>query len=188
MTCYQKMKIYHASITDNYKATIKIENDDNFSKVCYHNLRKDFTVLYDKVEKQYVSDILDDITRKYDGMLEYCTKELWTRYMDECLYICWYIVVSQSPKLKLYPLECDQVEQKENDDMKQNDETFVTVFGSEDEESLNYYVWPCIIREDNNYQLSKMHALFLNEMPIYKKKALKRMQAQSNTENNGHIV
>eukprot|EP01083_Nonionella_stella_P200338 733760_1 len=61
MTCYQKMKIYHASITDNYKATIKIENDDNFSKVCYHNLRKDFTVLYDKVEKQYVSDILDDI-------------------------------------------------------------------------------------------------------------------------------
>eukprot|EP01083_Nonionella_stella_P183535 663554_1 len=183
-TCYAKLKDYHASVVTEYKQEIKISNERTFKEACYRKLRSEFHTLYDKIEREYMENVLEDIESKYDGVLEYCSTDLWTEYVKECLFICWYIVVSQSPRLQLYPLNCDHVKSRVNkdddDDEKSNafeDRKYELAYGSEEEEALNYYIWPTIIRKDNNEQLSKIHALFLNDIPMYSKKGLKRRKA-----------
>eukprot|EP01083_Nonionella_stella_P149089 473020_1 len=181
MTCSNNMKSYHTSVFAEYKQTIQISNEKNFKEACFRKVRSEFQTLYDEIETEYLENVLEDIESKYDGVLEYCSTDLWTEYVKECLFICWYIVVSQSPRLQLYPLNCDHVKSRVNkdddDDEKSNafeDRKYELAYGSEEEEALNYYIWPTIIRADNNEQLSKIHALFLNNIPMYSKKGLKR--------------
>eukprot|EP01083_Nonionella_stella_P068451 181722_1 len=194
MTCHAKMKGYHALVYAEYKQTTQINNEEMLNKTCYRNVRKEFKTLYDKREREYLENVLDDIQSKYDGVFGYCSKELLSKYVSECLYVCWYIVVCQSPRLEFYPLSSDHVESgvtpqgdDGDDDEKSNafnDSKYELAYGSEEEEALNYYTWPTIIRKDNNEQLSKIHALFLNDIPMYSKKGLKRRKAQSETANN----
>eukprot|EP01083_Nonionella_stella_P149090 473023_1 len=184
MTCHAKMKGYHALVYAEYKQTTQISNEEMLNKTCYRNVRKEFKTLYDKREREYLENVLDDIQSKYDGVFGYCSKELLSKYVSECLYVCWYIVVCQSPRLEFYPLSSDHVESgvtpqgdDGDDDEKSNafnDSKYELAYGSEEEEALNYYTWPTIIRKDNNEQLSKIHALFLNNIPMYSKKGLKR--------------
>eukprot|EP01083_Nonionella_stella_P149088 473019_1 len=184
MTCSNNMKSYHTSVFAEYKQTIQISNEKNFKEACFRKVRSEFQTLYDEIETEYLENVLEDIESKYDGVLEYCSTDLWTEYVKECLFICWYLVVCQSPWLELYPLSFGYDDKKSDafDNSK-----YVAVYGSEEEEAVNYYVWPTIIRTDNNYPLSKIHALFLNNIPMYSKKGLKRRKAQSETETNSNL-
>eukprot|EP01083_Nonionella_stella_P297212 1009457_1 len=110
MMCSTKMKSYHASVFAEYKQAIKISNETNFKAACFRKVRSEFQTLYDEIETEYLENVLEDIESKYDGVLEYCSKDLWTEYVKECLYICWYIAVCESPRLEFYPLSSDHVE------------------------------------------------------------------------------
>eukprot|EP01083_Nonionella_stella_P312871 1120723_1 len=125
MMCSTKMKSYHASVFAEYKQAIKISNETNFKAACFRKVRSEFQTLYDEIETEYLENVLEDIESKYDGVLEYCSKDLWTEYVKECLYICWYVAVCESPRLEFYPLSSDHVESrltpKDNDDEKSNE-------------------------------------------------------------------
>ena len=98
-----------------------------------------------------------------------CKKDILIKYIKDLLYICWCIVISQSQQLKLYTIY-DNYKEIKNNNVKFDKNKYEFVYCSEKDDKLNYYVWPCLICKDNDHQLSKISALFLNKIPRYNKK------------------
>eukprot|EP00485_Elphidium_margaritaceum_P018304 CAMPEP_0202728510 /NCGR_PEP_ID=MMETSP1385-20130828/185662_1 /ASSEMBLY_ACC=CAM_ASM_000861 /TAXON_ID=933848 /ORGANISM="Elphidium margaritaceum" /LENGTH=545 /DNA_ID=CAMNT_0049394759 /DNA_START=118 /DNA_END=1755 /DNA_ORIENTATION=- len=193
ISIYTKMQSYLDQIDAELKAKYQTMQDENLKRVCYKELKQNFRDLFDSVKLAYVEAILNEIVSRYENIVDFCKKELFVQYIEDCLYCCWFIVVCQSPTLKLEPTACeyarsarrggDDDDNKETapDEISFDNEKYVAAFGSEDDECLNYYMWPCITRTDTNFQLSKIHALFLNELPLFSKKAARSAAAKQIT-------
>eukprot|EP00484_Ammonia_sp_Unknown_P017759 CAMPEP_0197044440 /NCGR_PEP_ID=MMETSP1384-20130603/20485_1 /TAXON_ID=29189 /ORGANISM="Ammonia sp." /LENGTH=574 /DNA_ID=CAMNT_0042475889 /DNA_START=29 /DNA_END=1750 /DNA_ORIENTATION=- len=182
ISIYHKMHSYHDSIVAEYRDKFQTMKDDNFQKVSYKELKQNFQDLFDNAKQAYIEAVLNEIDAKCVDIFDFCKKEVFQQYVEDCAYCCWFIAVCQAPRLKLEPMACeyanaqgavggdDDNKEAAKDEIMFDDHKYVAAFGSEDGESLNYYVWPCIVREDTNFQLSKIHAVFLNDLPLLSKK------------------
>eukprot|EP01083_Nonionella_stella_P230967 815971_1 len=103
-------------------------------------------------KKDKARAIVDDIKSSY-GMNDYLTEISGAKlleYTEECVAICWVIVLVRDPMLSIEPQEFDH----SNKGTTRFDERLhIEGFGSEDKEWLNFVVWPSIVRQDTRDKL-----------------------------------
>eukprot|EP01083_Nonionella_stella_P267779 904797_1 len=182
MKAYTAMKAFENEQYHNFAAVynrVDIDNEKQ-KKRMERIVRESYSKLIDKSKKDIARAILDDIKAQY-GMNDYFQDDSkLLEYVEQCIATCWLIVLARDPMLGIEPRKFDQT----NEGTDFDEQFYIEGFGSEDNEPLNFVVWPSIVRQDTEDNISKITGVFIKEIPQWSKKKMKRMKTKEQT---GHM-
>eukprot|EP01084_Bolivina_argentea_P057174 104513_1 len=124
------------------------------------NYQNMFNKIKDEKAKIILKECLTTKTRNLNEELQDDALKKALIYTTECLKICWEIILSCDPKLKIEPSTFKPPKETE---IKFDDEIHEAAARSEESEKLNFVIWPAIVRADTNKQLSKIIGFFMDE-------------------------
>eukprot|EP01083_Nonionella_stella_P206648 751452_1 len=127
----------------------------------------------DEGVKEIAQNIVLECTKMQNVLLQKDAMDKVSLYSIECLKICLKIVMSRNPPLTLLPLIFEPKATIIFDDAIYEDGP-----RSETIENLNFVIWPSIVRTDTNHHLRKIIAVFLNDIPLWSKAKLKRIEQE----------
>eukprot|EP01083_Nonionella_stella_P141800 437576_1 len=172
---YDVMKQFAGELHRDIAASNGLDMDNaKHMKRVERKVKEVYRVLIDLSTKDKARAILDDVKAHHE-MNEYLTDDTkLLKYTEECVAVCWLIVLVRVPMLRIEPQEFDQ----SNQGITFNERLHIEGFGSEDNETLNFVVWPCIVRHDTKYNISQITGVFVKEIPQWNRKKMKRIQAK----------
>eukprot|EP01083_Nonionella_stella_P169598 575447_1 len=149
-------------------------NDERQKKRLERMVKETYDSRINMFKQQKAQEIIKDIKTLFELDLKEDAKLL--RYAEECIAVCWLIVLVRDPMLSIEPQVFDQ----SNKGTVFNEQLYIEGFGSDIEEPLNFVVWPSIVRQDLDTQgnISKIMGVFVTEIPQWNKKKLRKMKAE----------
>eukprot|EP01084_Bolivina_argentea_P124134 219975_1 len=160
---YKEMNILEKrqlkKIADDQK--INIDNKTIPVKV-QKQLRQSYQDIINKVKTDTAEIISSQCIKQnqLDAILQQEAIDAISLYTINCIEVCWEIILSRDPKLRIEPLKFETKEEITFDD-----KIFEAGPRSEVDECLNFIIWPAIYRTDTNQNLSLIIAVFLNHIP-----------------------
>eukprot|EP01083_Nonionella_stella_P276297 938725_1 len=148
-------------------------NDQKQKKRLERMVKESYDSIINESKQQKAQEILNDI-KISSGLDEYLKEDAkLLKYTAECIAVCWLIVLVRDPLLIIKPREFDH----SNTGIDFDEQLYIEGFGSEIEESLNFVVWPSIVRWDTKDNISKTTGVFIKEIPQWNRKKMRKMKA-----------
>ena len=183
---FNKMKECQVEFYINASKLFFIQDMEILRDLCRGNLQKTYLNIYNEHKDNYCNDILDIIISSYSRYsFSNETKTTLIQFINECLKICWQLILCQNGDSLLFKPKTFDFEPKSKQIMY-NPEIYDAAFGSHLKESLNYVSWPAIYDKISNEPLSKICAMFSSIIPKFSqqfvnKKLTKMQQEQYDT-------